>query len=474
MTTAEMATPLLQKTAKDDDHTDHRIGRKRPATGLTRLGAYVSVYKPNPQPMLITSVLTLEKNPGITELRRTLYERFTQMPRFRSKLVFKGKVHFEECEVDVGYHFEVYGFGRQVSESEVFDVVSQTKERSLDHTKPLWRVIHVPEMEDGTSKLIVVISHVIGDGIGLVNALLFKLIDEAEELSEKHDKAMVNRRSSKPKLPAATAAKVAIYGVLEGYTGPFWVRDRKNPLKLVGKCGPIKHTAAANRKIELSRIKAICQKIGNGVSVNDVLMAAFSKSLGLYFRDVIHEDPDKIKKRKMRASIPVNLRKSGETFDKCGDPDNKFALPFFPVPLSKFDLNTELVLESKRLVDCIKCSPGPVIAVKTADRVLPVVRKSLAISTARRLQSIPTCVVSNVPGPQTQVHLAGAPVMDFQFFLFAPIGIYFGIFSYNGYVAVTVNMDSKIGDNPDALVSLFPTAFDELYSAVCGETKADA
>ena len=77
-------------------------------------------------------------------------------------------------------------------------------------------------------------------------------------------------------------------------------------------------------------------------------------------------------------------------------------------------------------------------------------------------------MVSNVPGPQQPVHLAGVKLDKMEFFLFSGIGIYFGIFSYNGMVSATVSLDQNVGVEPQLLVDFFPIAFETLYNEVCG------
>jgi hypothetical protein len=113
------------------------------------------------------------------------------------------------------------------------------------------------------------------------------------------------------------------------------------------------------------------------------------------------------------------------------------------------------------------------IAAKAAERILPVLPTTTSVDVAFNAQNIATCMLSNVPGPQQQVHLAGATLENMEFFLFGSIGVYFGIFSYNGSVSATANVDSKVGADPHKLVELFPVAFEEIYEGVCGEQKTE-
>ena len=383
----------------------------------------------------------------------------------------KKPLKWEETTVDVGYHFEVHGFGRKVTQSELDEVVSQTKQRGMDLRKPLWRIIHVPEMEDGTSKIVIAIDHTIGDGVALVNALLFKLIDESAELSEKFD--AVSRRSKRPDLPFLTRLRTYLWGTYAGHTAAFWSQDRKNPLKLQGHPSK-KKLVAASKKIELARFKEVAKTVGQGVTINDVIMATFTKTIAMYFRDVAKEDSEVIKSRYIRAQFPVDTRKKKAKATEFADPNNDFGLSFLALPICDFEGKTDLILSIKQRMDKVKCSPQPLMAAKTPGRILPVLPTTTAVDVAFNAQNIATCMLSNVPGPQQQVHLAGEALDNMEFFLFGAVGMYIGIFSYNGMLSCTANMDAKIGADPHDFVRLFPVAFEEIYEGVCGKTLGAA
>jgi diacylglycerol O-acyltransferase len=108
------------------------------------------------------------------------------------------------------------------------------------------------------------------------------------------------------------------------------------------------------------------------------------------------------------------------------------------------------------------------IVSKAADRTLPIVPATTAADLALNSLNLATCMLSNVPGPQQPVHLAGSLLENMEFFVVSPVGLYFGIFSYNGMVSATANLDQKVGADTKALVALFPVAFEEIYQGVCG------
>ena len=72
-------------------------------------------------------------------------------------------------------------------------------------------------------------------------------------------------------------------------------------------------------------------------------------------------------------------------------------------------------------------------------------------------------VVSNVPGPQEKVHLAGQGLDDLMFFLFSPLNVYLGIITYNGKVSVGVNFGAELKQDPAQLAKHWKSAFEVLY-----------
>jgi len=406
---AVAAQPLLGNKAKDGvDHTEHVLGRRRRASVITRLIGHFH-YELD-KPALITAILLLEKNPGIDVLRKTILERVMRIPRFRSKLVLNRKSggYFEEVTVDVGYHFEVFGFGKKVSREELNHFVESIQEWPMDVEKPLWKMVHIPELEEGGSAVIFVIHHAIGDGISLVDVLL-DLVDESDKLNP--DTVSISKRAKAPKLSFYKRTNAFMKGINQGMTMPLWKQDRPNPLKFKGKCGKGKLIASSGNKIELKRVKQVAKQFANEhISVNDVLLATLTKAVATYFKDHCETDPAKLE-RKVRTQFLVNTRNRNEPVrNEHGDPYNAFSYGIMPLPLDAHKDFKTMMLRIKAEIDMIKHSP----AFKLGRAQLPYQVKTtplpLILDLMDNLNNIATITISNVPGPQQQVSLAGAPI----------------------------------------------------------------
>jgi len=57
-------------------------------------------------------------------------------------------------------------------------------------------------------------------------------------------------------------------------------------------------------------------------------------------------------------------------------------------------------------------------------------------------------------------------LQNFEFFLFSLIQCYVGIFSYNGEVSCTVNLDKQVKADPQLLANLFAKSFEDIYKEV--------
>ncbi len=68
-------------------------------------------------------------------------------------------------------------------------------------------------------------------------------------------------------------------------------------------------------------------------------------------------------------------------------------------------------------------------------------------------------------GPQREVRLLGQPIADMHFHALAPIGLYFGIITYNGAASAGVTTTPETCRDPAALAHLWTVCWAELRAA---------
>ena len=335
-------------------------------------------------------------------------------------------------------------------------------------------MLYVPKLAPeagGGAACVCVISHAIGDGVALVRALVSKLCDQDEPDAVRRA-AHAGRRTKPPQLPLTTRAYMFMYGVFEGMTAAFWRHDGKSPLKS-GVTSMDKRIATSEETLDLALVKKVAAAIGNGCTVNDVLMANLTKCVRYFLLAQGGEEgrPYLTGKKTMRVQFPANLRAPGDVGeDEEGSPNNKWAFGLIELPLNVPD-SAELIREVKYRSDLFKASPGSWIAYKSIGMHIKTMPLSFIMSILAESANIATIMASNVPGPQAPIKFAGVTVRTQYYFLLSLTSLYIGILSYNGRVSMSVNIDASVGVDPRDLTKHWKPSFDAMYADVVGSRQ---
>jgi hypothetical protein len=160
----------------------------------------------------------------------------------------------------------------------------------------------------------------------------------------------------------------------------------------------------------------------------------------------------------LRALVPVNLRPLEEAW-KLG---NRFGLVFLDLPLGVRNPIARLyaVRENMR---ALKGSYQPVLALGllAAMGAGPRVLQDALLGTLSRNAS---AVMTNVPGPQQPLYLAGAAIDGLMFWVpqSGDIGLGVSIISYDGKVQFGLVTDAGLCPDPEAIVARFGAEFERL------------
>jgi WS/DGAT/MGAT family acyltransferase len=204
--------------------------------------------------------------------------------------------------------------------------------------------------------------------------------------------------------------------------------------------------------IPLSAIAGIRQRCGG--RVNDVMLTATVGALGRYLRA-----RGEIRSGlKIRLAVPFNLRPYQEKI-RLG---NEFAVIFLNLPLDIVDPVARLKAVQARM-EQVKASPEAV-----ANRWLIKLVGRFPHWLERRIMRLygtkATAVLTNVPGPEEKLYLAGALIERGLGWVpqVTGIGIGFCVLSYAGSITVGVATDSGVVDEPAELVAGFEAELAEL------------
>jgi WS/DGAT/MGAT family acyltransferase len=395
--------------------------------------------------MVINSVLTTDKM-DIDDLRRLWNERVMDREggvpyaRFRRMIVRSGNRFFwrEDPDFDVARHIVTVHDDSLRSSEALQEFIGLQAALPLPEDRPPWQFLFIPDFGDGGTAIITRVHHVIGDGVSMV-PVLFSLMDLGEvdpkDLAEQHVKTrgtagklwqvFLKAALGAPGLLVARAVRPADRSILHG--------PELSGIKRVAWTEPL----------ALERVKEIKNRLG--ATVNDVLMAAVSGA----FRRYVESHPAETELRRVRVSMPVNVRSPSETLKL----ENKFAAVMIDLPVEVPDLRARLA-ETRRRMNALKRSVEPIIYYGAAQVLLKALPRAWSHGLVDFYARKCTAVLSNVPGPQEIMYVAGSRVRAMLFWVpqRANIGLGISILTFSGDVRIGIFSDVNVMSEPARFV----------------------
>jgi diacylglycerol O-acyltransferase len=214
----------------------------------------------------------------------------------------------------------------------------------------------------------------------------------------------------------------------------------------------------------LSLIKALKDKAGHGVTVNDVEFSLFAGTIRRFL--VAHDPNVNLARASMRAMTPLALLERADPETKYSTMlRNLFTFVMNELPIRQASPK-ERLLASHRSWARLKSSAAVPAAFAvhklTANLPLAFQRKTLVDLMTRM-----TVVFSNVPGPQERCFLAGSEIESVHM-IYHNLIPQIGILSLNGKVHMCLTMDPS--ETPDIdLRTELPKLFMEELEALAAE-----
>ena len=441
--------------------------------------------------MIVNSVLLLDGPLDLDRLREVFTERLVAAyPRYRQRVVesrvpLRGPAWEDDPSFDIDDHIHHVGLPQPGDEAALQELIGELISTTLDHDKPLWDVYVIDGSGPGPA-LLVRMHHCIADGIALARVMMSLTDGEIENPAAFADErpapaSVVRLPGPVASVAGAAASTVSAGGRLASTVAHQTVESVLHPRHAADLAKTaVEDTAALarmvfmssdadtalrgelhrarcvtwTRPIPLSQVKEIAH--ANKATVNDVLLAAVSGGLREYLLGR-GEQPASI-----RAIVPFNLRPLDQPVPR--ELGNRFGLVFLPLPVD-VDGREERLAQVKRGMDQIKDSPdaGVSYAVLGAIGLTPTEVETRLVN---MFSSKGTAVMTNVPGPQRPVALAGAHIE--RVLVWAPtsgsVGMSVSIFSYEGQVTIGLLADAHLIRDPDAIVR----AVEDEFTALAG------
>jgi WS/DGAT/MGAT family acyltransferase len=205
--------------------------------------------------------------------------------------------------------------------------------------------------------------------------------------------------------------------------------------------------------LPLDEVKAVSKAFG--CTVNDVLIAAVTGALRQYMISV-GDDPDDLPD--IRATVPVNLR----PLEHAQELGNHFGLVFLSLPLS-IDSPLERLYAVNDRMNELKSSKQATVTLGFL-AALGMGPSAVQKPVLDLLSKKATAVLTNVPGPQKPLYLAGAKLKEMMFWVpqNGSIGLGISILSYNNKVFFGLISDHRLLPEPSTVISRFKKEFEKL------------
>jgi WS/DGAT/MGAT family acyltransferase len=378
------------------------------------------------------SVLDPSTRPGgpdgfFDDLKRLFLDRQHLIPRFRQKVMTvpfgAGRpVWVDDPDFDIDFHFRKGAVPKPGGRKELADYVQRIHSRPLDRSKSLWEIYYIEGLEDDHVAVLNKVHHAMIDGMSGIDiaTVLFDLGPEPR---------VVEPEPFKPE-PAPSPRDLLVDSLREGVTHPIKsafgnlslaVRAPEIILRRVQQTvsglgsilaagsppkSPFNRPVGPNRRFAMveapvSDYKAIKNALGG--TVNDVVLATVAGALHRFLK----RRGEPTQGMSLRAMIPVSTRDESQKMAL----GNQVTSIFVDLPVGPMDAATRLRSITAATKD-LKESHQAVAAgalMNIGTWAPPTLHGLAARAVARR--RFVNLVISNVPGPQIPIYLAGARLL---------------------------------------------------------------
>jgi len=444
---------------------------ERPSTHMHVAGLSVFDLSTRPEP----------GRPWFEEIERVIASRLHVSPRFRQKVLevpggLGLPVWVDDPRFDLGLHLHRAALPAPGGRRQLADLVQQALSRPLDRSRPLWELTVIEGLEGGLAATLMKVHHAMLDGISAMQ--LAAAVYDLEPRSGPVEPPPPWKPDPEP-----SPAQLAADALREQLTHPARalgalmarVREAPDPTSLgLGALlsgvrslldlgtrpdSPLDVRVGPNRRFAtteapLQRYKDVKNALGG--TVNDVVLAVVGGALHRLLRG--RGQPTR--GRTLRAMIPVSVRAAGELGF-----GNRVAPAFLDIPVGSMSGRRRLTEIRKRTAH-LKES----MMAMSVDAIVGLAAYAPGgmLATAARLASRGpwfNLVVSNIPGPQQPLYLAGAKLL--ATYPSMPIGenaaLSIACTSLGGTMAFGLTGDRD--GMPD--IELLATAIDESLAELC-------
>jgi diacylglycerol O-acyltransferase len=382
--------------------------------------------------MHVAGVMLFEGSPPAYEdLLAAIERRLGLVPRYRQRLAFvplnQGRPKWvDDPHLNIRYHVRSTALPAPGSEQQLKELAGRVFAQQLDRDKPLWEMWLVDGLEGDRFAVLSKTHHALVDGISGVD-IMSVLLDTSPEPVAPADtgerwlprplpsraqllgEALVERatvpaeivRTVRAVLRGPRLVAESLRDAAVGVGAMAWAGLNPAPSSPYNKpIGP--HRRFTWVRMNLADIKAIKSELGG--TVNDVVLATVAGALGKHLRRR-GQSTDGIE---LKAMVPVSVRADVER----GALGNRVAAIMAPLPVWCQDpvARLDIVREELKGLKSGGQAVGAQVLTNLSGFAPPTVMDQASRVMAR--QRFFNVVVTNVPGPQMPLYLAGKRMID--------------------------------------------------------------
>jgi WS/DGAT/MGAT family acyltransferase len=382
--------------------------------------------------MHVAGVMIFEgEPPPYDDLLTAIEARLGLVPRYRQRLAFvpfgQGRPKWvDDPHLNLRYHVRATALPSPGSEQQLRELAGRVFAQQLDRDKPLWEIWLVDGLEGDRFAVLSKTHHALVDGISGVD-IMSVLFDTSPEPAAPPDtgerwlprplpsaaqllgEALVERATVPTEIARSVRAvlrgpRMMAEGLRDAAVGVgamAWAGLNPAPPSPYNKSiGP--HRRFDWVRVNLADIKAIKDELGG--TVNDVVLATVAGALGKHLRRR-GQNTDGLE---LKAMVPVSVRADVER----GALGNRVAAIMAPLPVwcqdpvARLDIVRE---ELKGLKSGGQAVGAQVLTQLSGFAPATVMDQASRVMSRQRFFNV---VVTNVPGPQIPLYLAGKRMID--------------------------------------------------------------
>jgi diacylglycerol O-acyltransferase / wax synthase len=468
--------------------------RLRPLSGLDALFLYLEALGP---PMHVASLIRLAPPRGraragfAATLRAHLLARLQPLAVLRRVLVeaplaIGHPVWHEAADIDLGAHVQLRRLPAPGSHRQLDALVARLHARPLDRTRPLWRMVVIDGLADGSCALYLQSHHALVDGQSGLQ-LMAALLDTAPRPAARAGRRRPQSATVPPEgvaLAALRATARQFASMLRGVpAGMRQVVGRGASLATLGQLRDSIRLAprtpfnvqveAARRYASGSLPLAGVQRVARHchASVNDVVMAMVGGALRehLQRRGQLPAAP-------MLAAMPLSLR------TRADEPGNAVSLAQCPLATDVADPLQQLqaIRSATRQIKDRLAAFRSLVPTDFPGLAAPLWATALGRLWSRgrlseRLPPLANLVVSNLPGPPIPLFVAGVEVRGFHpvSAITHGLGLNITLLSYNGSLEIGIVATPTTLAHPEQLLRALRRSLDRLLAGCSSVTQQE-